>query len=98
MAQCIFFLTPIEPAHYQHVLRDASFAQDYTLVGRGDSEPCRSRVLQRQGAFFHPVSICVAFHHRADRNGLADMLLEGGEVVAQSGERDLGPVRPGFYT
>ena len=42
------------------------------------------------------MAIRIALHYRTDRDAPANVILQHAEVMTQRGERNLGPVRPGF--
>ena len=96
MAEGVIFFAGKQSAQHQDASGDTHLAQHDTLIGRSHAEPFGARLLQRGGTFFHAVTISIALHHRADGDVRADMMLQHAKVVAQSGERNFGPVGAGF--
>ena len=96
IAQRIFFLAGIQPAHDEDSSGDSDLAQHDAFIGGGDAEPLRASLLQCRRAFFYAMSVGIAFDDRADGDAGADMLLHNAEIVLQRGERNFRPVGPGF--
>ena len=94
--QRLFFLAGIKPAHDENSPGDSDFAKHDAFVGRGHAKPLRSSLLQGGRAFLDAVSVGIAFDYRADGHAGANVLLYHAKIVLQRGERNFGPVGPGF--
>src|ERR1035437_2171467 len=96
--QGVVFFSSIYTAHHQHASGDAGLAQDDPLIGRRYPEPLCAFLFKRQRAPRGAVSVGVAFHHRADGDIGAHVLLQYPEIVTQGGKRNFSPIGPGLDT
>src|SRR5450755_1705340 len=77
------FLAFPDTGHEQNAGPDTGAAQGPAFGGVGDSEPGRTRRFERQGAFDGPMPIAVGLDHSTDRDGRADMLLDGVKIFSE---------------
>src|SRR5271167_97541 len=96
MAKCVFFFSRVQTAKHQNAPFDARLAQQHAFVGRGHAKPLRPCLLQRRRTLLNPMAVSVALHNSAYGHLRADVLLNYTEVMAQSRERNLGPVGTGL--
>jgi len=83
VTQRVFFF-PMPGAHHnKDAAGDSSFAQCYAFVGGSHAKPARAFLLECVGTNFSTVSVGIALHHRADDDGVANVLLQSAEIMAQ---------------
>src|SRR5271167_3539206 len=96
MAKRVLLFSRIQAAKHQDASFDARVAQQYAFVRGGHAKPLRPCLLQRGRAFLDAMAVSIALHNSAYGDFRAHVLLHDMEIVAQSRERNLGPVGTGF--
>src|SRR5947209_8880023 len=86
----LFFTAP-EAAGQKNASGDAGLAERNALLGRADTEPERAFFFESPRALDSAVSVSIGFDDGTYRGARSDVILNGAEVVAESGQRNFRP-------